>query len=199
MKAERRVVLASSSPRRKEILSRLFPDLIVRPGRISDKREKEYFERCSTPCEAVEKLSFVKAQEGVSESRVFYPETIVGADTEVIVEDEVLGKPSSIEENIRMLEKVSGRWHSVITGVSLYDFPTGRSISWVSETKLKFKTLKNQEIDRYIREGGGLDKAGGYGVQECGDEFVEKMEGSYWNVVGFPLEDFLKIWKEWSR
>lgn len=97
-----------------------------------------------------------------------------------------------------MLNALSGNTHRVITGFTLLDTETGKSISEAVETKVTFKKLTQKQIDQYIQTGSPLDKAGAYAIQEKNDEFVEKIEGSYWNVVGLPVEEVLRVLGEFG-
>jgi septum formation protein len=116
---------------------------------------------------------------------------VVGADTIVVLGNEILGKPRSAGEAKRMLRKLSGRQHVVYTGFALVDASTGRKIVDVERTKVKFRKLNAVEIDEYVASGSPMDKAGAYGIQDdYGAVFVERVEGCFYNVVGFPLTRF---------
>ena len=123
---------------------------------------------------------------------------ILGADTLVEVDGEILGKPSDSEEARRMLRRLSGRPHRVITGVALVDARTGEAEVGHASTELKMKDLAPEQVASYVASGEGVGKAGGYALQESGDRFVESIEGSISNVVGLPLELVQKLLRRWE-
>jgi len=149
---------------------------------------EEVFEPGAEPAVIVETLSRLKAEEVARK----YPEgIIVGADTIVILDGRVLGKPSDPGEAARMLSDLSGRTHEVFTGFCLLEKPGGKSITDHEVTRVTFRELSTPEIDEYVRSGSPMDKAGAYGVQDdFGAIFVERIEGCFYNVVGFPLTRF---------
>ena len=112
---------------------------------------------------------------------------VLGADTTVVVEGEILGKPADEEDARRMLRRLSGRRHEVLTGVALVRAETGRSTSGVARTRVRFAELSGEEVERYVETGEPLDKAGAYAVQGRAAPFIESIEGEYWNVVGLPV------------
>lgn len=173
------LLLASQSPRRRALLKELgFPVEIVRPPDV-DEVFPDHLKGSEIPVY----LSQLKA-EAYSEP---IPENcmLVTADTIVWIDNEVIGKPVNREDAIRMLQKLSGRKHSVYTGVSLKY--KGSCHLFYDETSVYFRTLTNEEIIRYVDEYKPFDKAGAYGVQEwIGFIGVERIEGSYFNVMGLP-------------
>ncbi|ACS34435.1 Maf-like protein [Thermococcus gammatolerans] len=173
------LVLASASPRRREILSRFIRDFHVVPSNAE--------ERCSgTPEECAVELARLKAREVYS--RV--GGTVIGADTVVSIDGRVLGKPSDEGEAYRMLKLLSGRVHRVTTGYCIIH--EGKEIAGSATTEVKFRELDDELIWAYIRTGEPMDKAGAYGIQGKAGLFVEWIRGDYYNVVGFPMEI---IWK----
>lgn len=112
---------------------------------------------------------------------------VIGADTIVLLEGKILGKPSSPEEAVRMLTLLSGKTHQVITGVALIDVSSMKVESWTETTFVTFRVLSNDEIIEYVKTGIPLDKAGAYGIQDKAAAFVKRIEGCYFNVVGLPL------------
>ena len=121
---------------------------------------------------------------------------VISADTIVYFDKKILGKPTDRVNAKKMLEMLSGNVHEVYTGICVTDSVSGRSISDYEVTKVKFKTLTEEEIDRYIETGEPMDKAGSYGIQGKGCLLVEKIEGDYLNVVGLPAVKLAKILKE---
>lgn len=170
------LILASGSPRRKEILDTMGLEFSVD---VSDADESF----AGTPEEMVLELSRRKALAVVSRHS---GAMILAADT-LVFGDEVLGKPHSAEEAKRMLAGLSGRWHSVYTGVTMIDTRSGKTLSRADVTRVHFVALTAQDIDAYVATGEPLDKAGAYGIQGRGGMFIDRIEGSYSNVVGLPM------------
>ncbi|GIV55724.1 MAG: Maf-like protein [Candidatus Kapaibacterium sp.] len=173
------VILASSSPRRKQLLGMLGIEAAIIPAAI----DEDGFEHLP-PRRMVEELAFRKA----SVVQRHYPEAIIiGADTTVVLDGKVLNKPCDAEHARAMLGALSGRTHTVITGVAVL----WRSLRFVDSrsTRVTFRSLSDEEIETYVATGAPLDKAGGYGIQDdCGAVFVESIEGCYYTVVGLPVE-----------
>ena len=170
------LILASGSPRRKEILDTMALEFSVD---VSDADESF----AGTPEEMVLELSRRKALAVASRHS---GAMILAADT-LVFGDEVLGKPHSAEEAKRMLAGLSGRWHSVYTGVTMIDTRSGKTLSRADVTRVHFVALTAQDIDAYVATGEPLDKAGAYGIQGRGGMFIDRIEGSYSNVVGLPM------------
>ena len=178
------IILASQSPRRKKILSDLGYSFKVQPA-LRD----EIFDSSMDLNQSIEWVAYQKAKE-VQET---YPEEcIVAADTVVVYDGEILGKPSTVEEATDYLVDLSGNEHEVKTGVCIL-FPNAE-ITFTETTKVRFRDLTDDEILDYVKEGSCMDKAGAYGIQDC--DFVEKIEGSYSNVVGLPKGKVDSILKE---
>ena len=174
---ELKVLLASSSPRRREILTMVGINHRV----VRAKVEEKLF---STPIETAVRNAELKVLNVKQELRE--DEVAISADTIVVLGNEILGKPKDREEAIEYLKKLSGRWHTVITGFALL-FPNGRLISSYEESKVKFKRLTLEEIEWYISTGEPLDKAGAYGIQGLGALLIEKIDGDFFNVMGLPI------------
>tara|TARA_Y100001960_G_scaffold215809_1_gene225475 strand:+ start:2061 stop:2630 length:570 start_codon:yes stop_codon:yes gene_type:complete len=172
------LVLASGSPRRKELLAQLDYDFdIVLPDIEEAKQDHEQAK------DYVLRLSLEKAQAGLEMAK---PDSVVlGSDTVVVCDNHVLEKPKSFEDSKRMLSNLSGRQHQVMTAVSVVSKEQQHSV--VVITDVWFKTLTEEEIERYWQSGEPCDKAGSYGIQGLGGRFVTRIEGSYHAVVGLPL------------
>jgi len=173
-----RVVLASASPRRLELLKMMgVADFAVIPA----KHEMEAGDL--PPAEAVQQIAFGKAEEVArkcGEEDVF-----IAADTLVYLDGAPLGKPHDRGDARRMLQQLSGRGHSVFTGVAV--IYGERELVSHEETRVFFRRLSPDEIERYVDTGEPMDKAGSYGAQGRGAAFIERVEGDFWNVVGLPL------------
>jgi len=174
-----RIVLASASPRRRELLQRLGLEFEVVPSRAGERAAPG-----AAPEEAVLLLARAKAEDVASH---LGEGLVIGADTAVILGDELLGKPRDREDARAMLEALSGRAHRVLTGVAVVDAATGRLACGVEETTVYVRRLSAEEIDSYVATGEPMDKAGAYGIQGRGSVLVRGIEGCYFNVVGLPL------------
>lgn len=176
----RRVILASASPRRKELLEALGLDFDCRPANIDEDSI-----RGGAPAETARLLAEAKAK-AIRERNASENVIIVAADTMVVLDDQVLGKPTDAEDAKRMLGLLSGRSHRVLTGVMVWDTAIGRGFSDVEETEVEFRALAQDEIERYVESGESMDKAGAYGVQS--GYLVKQIRGSLSNVAGMPME-----------
>jgi septum formation protein len=170
------LILASSSPRRAELLRAAGIDFTVRAASVDEAVEPN-----ESPRDYVVRLSREKARAVVRGD-----ELALGADTTVIINGEITGKPADADEAGRMLRALSGEWHEVLTGVTLAR--ADRIISAVSSTRVKFAELSEAEIKWYVSTGEPMDKAGAYAIQGHASIFVESIEGSYSNVVGLPMQ-----------
>lgn len=174
----KKIILASKSPRRKELLNLLDVEFSIEVRAVNEV----FSDRLKTD-EVAEYLARLKADAFKS---IKPDELIITADTVVVLNDEILGKPKNTSEAQQMLKNLSGKSHLVITGVCLKT--NDRLISFSSSTKVYFKKLTTSEIDYYIENYQPFDKAGSYGIQEwIGAIGITKIEGSYYNVVGLPI------------
>lgn len=174
-----KLILASNSPRRKELLGGLGIPFEVR---VLQGIDESYPETVPT-----DKIAEFIATNKAKAYEVAADEILITADTVVIVDDEILGKPSDADDACQMLRKLSGKSHHVITGVSLKSYDKQKTFS--VDTEVTFKTLSESEIDYYVTRYKPFDKAGAYGIQEwIGYIGVTSLRGSYFNVVGFPVQ-----------
>jgi len=181
-------VLGSSSPRRAELLRKAGIDFeVVFPENINEEQIS------ADPVSHVLELSRNKAESVAKKVR---DSIILGADTIVVLNGEILGKPRDSEEAFKMLKKLSGMQHKVYTAISLVDKERGKTLSGYQLTKVKFNQLKDKEIKDYIETGEPLDKAGAYGIQGMGNFLVEKIEGDLDNVIGLPLRKLEELLKK---
>lgn len=169
------IILASQSPRRRELLKYITPDFKTASPNVDETLPKGI-----SPAEAVLYLSKIKAEPFKNQDDI-----IIGADTVVSCGNEILGKPESKEEARKMLRRLSSAEHSVFTGVTVIKCDLTKS--FFVETKVKFYDLTDSEIDAYVETGEPMDKAGAYGIQGRGSLLVEKIDGDYFNVVGLPV------------
>jgi septum formation protein len=178
-----RIYLASLSPRRRELIKLLgIPVELLEPPRID---EDAFVEGFNGPAH---KLPVALAE---AKARLVLPKVddgfLVCADTDVIHDGEALGKPVDSSDAARMLRRLSGDWHEVITGVSVAKAPEGDMLTDASTTRVKFAELGDFEIEKYVASGEPMDKAGAYGIQGLAAPFIERIEGCYFNVVGLPV------------
>lgn len=182
-------VLASKSPRRKELLKNIGISAEIVPASI-DESSVTY----RSPQELVTRLAFLKATDV---ARSFGKNTyVIGADTVVSLDGKIFGKPRDIEDARRMLAALSGKTHSVYTGYCVVCPKSGAAVSKYEETKVTFRPMSEDEINAYIKTREPMDKAGAYGIQGKGSIFVEKIEGDYFNVVGLPVCALGKLLKD---
>jgi len=174
-----KIYLASTSPRRVELLRSLGLEFSVLPVEVTESYSTEESPRLYVQRMARQKA--LQGAEGLTEGLV------IAADTVVVIDDTVLGKPQTRDDAARMLRLLQGRVHRVISGVALYCARTQRCLADAEETEVKFAAMTAEEIQWYISTGEPLDKAGAYAVQGKGAVFVEWVRGSYSNVVGLPL------------
>lgn len=179
-------VLASASPRRQEILGRLGMRFHIDPANLSEPARKPG----ETPSRYVIRIAKLKAKEAAKKHR---SGLILAADTVVVLGNSILTKPDSLEDARRMLMRLSGRWHNVVTGICLWDAAARRGWSTSNSTRVHFRRLSTIEIEWYLKTGEYRDKAGAYGVQGYASLFIDRLEGCYFNVVGFPIAMFEKL------
>jgi septum formation protein len=184
-----RIVLASASPQRAEILRQADIAFEALPARVDELRR-----RGEPPAQLVLRLAEAKARAAADRSSP--PAIVVGADTEVVVDGGVLGKPASAEEARAMLRRLSGETHEVITGLAIIRLPAGAIRREREVTRVTFAALSEEEIEGYVASGEPFDKAGAYAIQGRGGRFVTRVEGCYFNIVGLPLSRLYRILRE---
>lgn len=171
------LLLASSSPRRSEILR-----MVGWPFEVAAFEVDESLKRDESPAAYVERLALAKAYA----AWVHHPTRLVlAADTTVVVDETILAKPSDVNEASRMLQQLQGRWHQVLTGVALVHNGAQKVAHEV--TDVRFATMSNAELDWYASSGEPMDKAGAYAIQGQGARFIKEIKGDYFNVMGLPL------------
>jgi septum formation protein len=161
--------------------------------RIIENNVKEEPELSTDPVETVLKLSKIKAESALGQA---IHGLVIGADTIVFHNGKILGKPVNKDNAREMLNRLSGKTHEVFTGFTLIQTDTGKTISDLERTKVTFRNLEDWEIENYVQTGQPLDKAGAYGIQDQSGLFVDKIEGCFYNVVGFPLTKFYESLKQ---
>jgi septum formation protein len=182
-----KLILASSSPRRRGYLKDLGLDFKAVSPDVDERRRRDESPRAYVRRVALDKASAIAAR---------HPRSwVVSADTTVVLDGTILGKPRNAAEARRMLKKLSGRAHRVLSGIALVHVDDAITRSAVSSTRVLIRQLSDEEIHWYVGTKEPLDKAGAYGAQGKGGLLVERVEGSFSNVVGFPLEKFYELLK----
>lgn len=174
------IILASSSPRRKELLDKYNLNLCIFPAEIDEFHRKDESPEQIAMALALEKALWV-------EEHFNKNEIIISADTIVVLEGEILGKPVDEEEAFHMLKLLSGKEHEVITGLSIVRANTNLKVVDFERTIVQFRNISDEKIKKYISTKEPMDKAGSYGIQGYGQVLVKKIDGCYSNVVGLPL------------
>lgn len=175
---KKKVILASKSPRRREILQNLGIDFEVCVADVDETVDKD-----TSPTQAVKEISLRKASAVAEKFSDDF--LIISADTVVSIDGKIIGKPKDEKEAYEILSSLSAREHTVYTGFTISDGPN--TVSDVESTLVKFRELTHDEIMKYIATGEPMDKAGAYGIQQKGNLFVEYIHGDYFNVMGLPI------------
>ena len=175
------LVLASASPRRRQLLREVGLAFVVDAAGIDEAALPG-----ETPAAHVLRLALAMADAVTAR----HPQQLVlGADTVVVLDDTIFGKPADLKQAGQMLGQLSGRWHDVLTGVALVRREPACRHAWVCRTRVRFKTLSSAVIQEYCARANPLDKAGAYGIQEHGELLVAEIDGRRSNVVGLPIEE----------
>ncbi len=206
------LVLASASPRRKDLLERIGFAVKIVPAEIEEKMEPE-----EDPTEFVKRMARTKVlsvvnrlkgtmathaesherqSTGRGKKRDGPDRWVVGADTIVVVDGEIMGKPVSQDEAFDMLQKLSGREHTVVTGFCVFDLVKNKEGIQAVISTVRFKPMSRREIEKYLSVGESADKAGAYGIQGVGSYLIDSIDGSYTNVVGLPLCQLMEMFEE---
>jgi septum formation protein len=186
----KKIILASASPRRKELLEKLGLKFEVDSGNC-----EEGINSGLEPHELVRQLSIIKAKSALAGNK---NAIIIAADTIGLIGNKILGKPHTEDEARKMLKVIAGKPHTVITCFTVMDTATNKIITKTVDTKVYIKKLTNGEIEAYVKTGEPLDKAGAYAIQGLGSIIVERIEGDYYNVMGLPLNSLVETLKEFG-
>jgi septum formation protein len=179
-----RLILASSSPRRAEILKNAGLDFTVLSSAVDETSYPG-----ESPQALVQRLAFAKAD--LVAARAVGPAIVIAADTIVVLDDKILGKPRSTEDARHMLQQLSGRTHFVLTGVALVRLPDAEHRQLIESTLVHFRPITGQELSAYLDTEEPYDKAGAYAIQGLAGRYIPRIEGCYFNVVGLPLSRVL--------
>jgi len=176
---ERKIVLASKSFRRKELFKQV--------GIEFDIRESDFEEDMTLKKKPVELAKFLALEKAKDVAKHYEDAIVIGADTFVVSGRELIGKPKDEEDAERILKKLSGKWHKIVTGFAIIDTKNNIVVNDFGEAKVKFRKLGIEEIRNYIATGEPMDKAGAYGLQNKAAVFAEKISGDFYSIVGLPL------------
>lgn len=189
-----KLILASASPRRAQILRDAGISFLVLSSAVDETPYPN-----ETPGQLVQRLADAKAE--LVAARAVGPALLIAADTTVVLDGQILGKPRSTDDARRMLELFSGRTHSVVTGVTVIRLPEMERRQFVETTQVSFATLAPDEISRYLSTDEPYDKAGAYAIQGYAGRYIPRIEGCYFNVVGLPLARLVNALRElgWSE
>jgi len=174
-----RIILASASPRRAELLTQIGVAFELAPSRIEELPHTD-----EAPADYITRIARAKV---IAVARGLDAGLVIGADTVVVLDGRMIGKPRDEADARGLLRQLSGRWHAVLTGVALYDIETRHEVADYEKTLVKFAQLTDSEIEWYVRTGEPMDKAGAYGIQGLGGLFVDEIAGNSYNVVGLPI------------
>lgn len=193
-----KLILASGSPRRAEILNSVGWQFTKQVADVDESVRQD-----EMPENYVQRLAQEKAEAVAALQK---DALVLGADTTVLIDDEIIGKPLDFADARRMLEKLSGNWHEVLTGVALVKVQSPESkvqsretVVGIQRTRVKFAAMSDAEIEFLIEKGEPLDKAGAYAVQAQAALFIEGIEGDYWNVVGLPVHLVYELMREITK
>ena len=187
----KKIVLASASPRRKELLEQIGISFEVIASNVNENIQYQ-----DNPDRYVEQLALMKAQEVAR--RVNPGHLIIGSDTIVLLDNEILGKPENDQDAFNTIKRLSGKSHFVFTGVAIIEAAEGKTMVSHAKTKVKFRDVEDDEIMAYIKSGEPADKAGSYGIQGKGAVLVEGIDGCYFNVVGLPISCLCSMLKSFG-
>ena len=182
---KKRLVLASSSPRRQTLFKLITEDFDILAMDVDERT------MLTDPIAVVELLAEKKA--GAAANAVQNPSIVLGADTIVVLDGQILGKPADAEDAARMLKQLSDRGHDVYTGYCLIDTETGKQYTAHVRTEVDFYSMTDSEIVEYIQTGEPMDKAGAYGIQGYGAKFIRAIQGDYYCVMGFPVSEIYHV------
>jgi septum formation protein len=189
-KTRRKIILASSSPRRKELLAKTGLKFVVDPS--------DYEEDMSLKMKPIEIAKVLSRGKAESVAKRHENAVVIGADTFIAYKGELLGKPHTPGKATAMLKKLSGKAHSVITGFTIIDTKTGKTVSRAVESKVYFKKMTPREIAAYVKTGEPLERAAGYAIQEIGSIFIRRIEGDFFGIMGLPVYELVQELKRFG-
>lgn len=190
LKNTREIILASNSPRRRELLEKI--------GLKFEAEDSGYAEKINPELEPKKLVKFLSLEKVKTAAKKHLNAIIIAADTLVVYQDKILGKPKTLKHARRMLQLLNNKKHSVFTGFTILDTKNKKTISKVVETKVYFRKLSEEEIENYVHSEKPLDKAGAYAIQGLGELLIKKIEGDYSNIVGLPVSELAQNLKHFG-
>jgi len=184
------IILASASPRRKELLEKIGLQFDVEPS--------DYVEDMSFQLEPHDLAKSISLGKALAVAKKHKNAIVIAADTFIVLGDTIMGKPIAEAEATEMLRRINGKCHSVITGFTVIDTDRNKAMSGSTETRVYIKKLRLQEINAYVESKEPLDKAGAYAIQGLGSVIVERIEGDFFNIMGLPLSALADCLKEFD-
>ncbi len=185
------LVLASASPRRQQLLHQIGLSFTVSPSSFEETDRS-----LGSPSELALHNAIGKARQVASETG---SGLVLGADTVVVWQGQVLGKPRNRADARQMLQMLSGQWHQVITGLALVQAPQGHEMQEAVSTRVHMRELTSRDIEHYLDSDEPYDKAGAYGIQGLAGQFIDRIDGCYFNVVGLPLSKVVEMLRAMQR
>lgn len=178
-----KIILASKSPRRRDLIKSIVKNIDFTDNEVDETIEEEKFTKASDIAKEIARKKAIGNKAFVDKDAA-----IIGSDTIVVYDNEIFGKPKDREDAFRMLKTLSGNTHSVITGIDIL-LPNGKEDNFFVESLVTFSPLTDEMINNYIDTGDPFDKAGGYGIQNLPEGYIESISGDYNNIVGLPTEE----------
>ena len=198
MNKQKRIILASQSPRRHELIKKLNVKFEVVNPTFDEKLDSDNYSDNTILSLSLNKALSVFELKKSSTDNFFNNCLIISADTVVVNENKIYGKPKDKTAAKEMLQSLSGKTHFVVTAISVVDSDTKKSVSKLTKTYVTFQNLSDELIQKYIEEKNPLDKAGAYGIQEMGKEFIKEVNGDMENVIGLPTNTLKEILEEFD-
>jgi len=199
MNIKKNIILASQSPRRHELIKSLNIDFKVILPTFEEKLETdEYSDKIILSLSLSKALSVLDNNNQGTDLFLLKNSLIISADTVVVYNNKIFGKPKDVNHAKQMLKQLSGNTHFVVTAISVVDTDTKKSISKLTKTYVTFQNLSDELIDKYIKEKQPLDKAGAYGIQELDEKFIKNVTGELDNVIGLPTKTLRTILNEFT-
>ena len=199
MNIKKNIILASQSPRRHELIKSLNIDFKVILPTFEEKLETdEYSDKIILSLSLSKALSVLDNNNQGTDLFLLKNSLIISADTVVVYNNKIFGKPKDVNQAKQMLKQLSGNTHFVVTAISVVDTDTKKSISKLTKTYVTFQNLSDELIDKYIKEKQPLDKAGAYGIQELDEKFIKNVTGELDNVIGLPTKTLRTILNEFT-
>lgn len=193
MNMQKRIILASQSPRRHSLIKKLNVDFDVVKPDFDEKLDSDNYTDDAIKSLSLQKALSVLNRDGKTDRKSLKECLVISADTVVVLNNKIMGKPKSEQDAVRMLHLLSGQTHFVVTAVSVVDADTKKAVTELVKTYVTFQELSDDLIEDYVSVNKPLDKAGAYGIQEMGSEFIKNVDGDLENVIGLPTRTLMEM------